>query len=425
MRLLVLTNIPSPYQVDLLDAVSGFRGDLELHAMFCAASEQDRQFDVPDRFPFAATMLQSRRFPGTPKDWHWPSGLPHALEALLPIDVAVLSGSYTMPAVLAARRWLTRRRVPWLYWGETPEKRRSTRTWRSLRTTYLEWFLRPAAGVLGIGVRATAAYRSIVDGCRRSTNPGAAEPTDQVSGNMLVFNIPYAPRLDPLLDPPSTLRVHAERLRRQWKTPDPIVALFSGSLQRRKAPDVLVNAMALAADAVPRLRVHFVGDGPMRRYLETQVAARGLANRVRFDGFLRGDNLWAAYLGADVFVLPTRGHEGWGVVVGEAMAAGLPAVVTDRVGCADDLIEPAATGFRVAVDDPAALAKKLVELADDDQRRRRIGAAAREAARRVNAQAVAARMVSALKSVSSRPTGSPTTQAATDRDGNQDPVHAA
>ena len=87
------------------------------------------------------------------------------------------------------------------------------------------------------------------------------------------------------------------------------------------------------------------------------------------------DSVATAYHDAELFVLPTL-HDGWGFVVAEAMACGLPVVVTDTCG-ALDLVEPGQTGWIVPAGDANALAAVLREASGDRARLAAMGAAAR------------------------------------------------
>ena len=78
-------------------------------------------------------------------------------------------------------------------------------------------------------------------------------------------------------------------------------------------------------------------------------------------GFVNQSELPAVYASADVLVLPSDGQETWGLVVNEAMACGVPAVVSDAVGCGPDLIEPGRTGATFPFGDIAALAAAIEE----------------------------------------------------------------
>lgn len=388
MRLLFLTNIPSPYQVDFFTALAQ-RPEVSIHVIFCAASEHDRQFSVPEQFPFPATVLDSRRLPGTPKDWHRCPELGSVLDERLPIDLAILSGSYFMPAVRLARRYMIRRRIPWYYWGENPRKKGAIgfkgRLKQRLKERYLRWFLAPAAGAFGVGTLACDTFRQLV---------AAGRP---------VVNLPYAPNLDPLLSPSAETLQAAAGLRAAWPVADPIVVLFSGSLSHRKAPDLLLEAFAEAARAEPRLCLAYAGDGPLAPSLAAEVARRDLAGRVRFLGFVEGPALHAAYLAANLFVLPTRTHEGWGVVVQEALAAGLPAIVSDRVGCHADLVDGNGSIRVVPVGDSPRLADAILALARRSDRTS-VSQHTRAVARAADARSSAARLAKTLTQAA--PTGS-------------------
>ena len=82
---------------------------------------------------------------------------------------------------------------------------------------------------------------------------------------------------------------------------------------------------------------------------------------VRFEGFKNQSELPRYYAAADVLVLPSE-SETWGLVVNEAMASGLPAIVSKAVGCSPDLIQEGVTGYTYPVGDAAALAQRIEEL---------------------------------------------------------------
>ena len=70
--------------------------------------------------------------------------------------------------------------------------------------------------------------------------------------------------------------------------------------------------------------------------------------------------------------------EPWGLVVNEAMAAGLPVIASERVGCVDDLVVDGKTGVVIGADSPSSLAKAMTRLADDAPLRQAMGVAARQ-----------------------------------------------
>jgi glycosyltransferase involved in cell wall biosynthesis len=112
--------------------------------------------------------------------------------------------------------------------------------------------------------------------------------------------------------------------------------------------------------------LHIVGSGPEEARYRELAARAGL--RVVFSGFLNQHDLVKAYASADCLALPSR--ETWGMVCNEALASGLPLVVSDAVGSAPDLVEPGITGevFRYGDVDglAAALARVRRRVATDD-----------------------------------------------------------
>jgi glycosyltransferase involved in cell wall biosynthesis len=117
------------------------------------------------------------------------------------------------------------------------------------------------------------------------------------------------------------------------------VLIFSGKLMSIKAPEMILRAVnALSEPIKSRVLVVFLGEGVLREPLKLE--AQNLGIRTHFLGFQNQSKLSSFYHGADLLVLPTRTSETWGLVVNEALLHGLPALVSDTVGSAVDLITP-------------------------------------------------------------------------------------
>lgn len=154
------------------------------------------------------------------------------------------------------------------------------------------------------------------------------------------------------------------------------VATFVGRLGKEKNVELLIRAVA--AYAGPRIRLLIVGDGPDRARLEAIVSELGVQSRVTFAGYLQRPEVTAAYLLSDAFVFAST-SETQGLVVGEAMATGLPivAVQDDAVG---DFVTDGTNGLLVP-EDPRALAAALGGLLADDPTRARFAEASSQRAR--------------------------------------------
>ena len=101
-----------------------------------------------------------------------------------------------------------------------------------------------------------------------------------------------------------------------------------------------------------------VGDGPERASLQAQAEDSLYAADIHFAGHQGAAGLPRYYAFAGCFVLPST-REPWGLVVNEAMACGLPVIVSDRCGCAEDLLAPGGNGFVFAPETPGALRSAL------------------------------------------------------------------
>jgi len=143
------------------------------------------------------------------------------------------------------------------------------------------------------------------------------------------------------------------------------VILFCSKLQERKHCDHLISAYARLSQldaAAPNPYLVIVGDGHQRPALERQAAATGIAG-IRFCGFRNQSELPRFFDLATVFVLPSR-HEPWGLIVNEVMNAARPAIVSDHVGCAPDLIAAGVNGCIYPAGDVAALTGALRRVLD-------------------------------------------------------------
>lgn len=200
-----------------------------------------------------------------------------------------------------------------------------------------------------------------------------------------IFDVPHF--VDNARFAASAAEARAQRavLREQWRIPPgALCVLFVGKVEPKKRLADLVHAAAAAAAQGVRLHLLVVGEGPLR--LQAEAQAGGLGVPATFAGFLNQSELGRAYACADVLVLPSDAGETWGLVVNEAMACGLPAVVSHLVGCGPDLVAEGVTGHTYPCGDVATLGTVLVRLARDPAACAAMGERARE---RVQAYSVA------------------------------------
>jgi glycosyltransferase involved in cell wall biosynthesis len=171
--------------------------------------------------------------------------------------------------------------------------------------------------------------------------------------------------------------------------------LFAGKLESIKRPVDLIEAARWMTGGT---RLLIVGAGPLREPC-AQLAAR-LQVSADFRGFLNQSELPRAYAIADALVLPSE-RESWGLAVNEAMACGLPAVVSDGVGCGPDLVSPGITGEIYPVGDTKALAERLERIFGEVRTEKRRSHRCRERVGAYSLRAATEGLVAACRSVMS------------------------
>ena len=120
--------------------------------------------------------------------------------------------------------------------------------------------------------------------------------------------------------------------------------------------------------------------------------------RIQYEGFQAPESLPIYFARADIFVLPSR-HDGWGVVVNQALAAGLPIIVSDTVGAGLDYVENGINGVRVDAGRVDALYEAMKNLIQNPEMAREWGLKSRERARTLTPEAGADKWVHVVETL--------------------------
>ena len=165
-------------------------------------------------------------------------------------------------------------------------------------------------------------------------------------------------------------RVAAARWRERLRLPEHFF-LASSRFVAKKNLTRLLDAYAGYRQRAGAAAWHLVllGDGEMRAEVESRIAELQLAGSVVLPGFAQYDELPAYYGLASAFVHASA-TEQWGLVVNEAMAAGLPVIVSERCGCAPDLVRNGVNGFTFDPDHIQPARGQMHRVAADDARAR-------------------------------------------------------
>jgi glycosyltransferase involved in cell wall biosynthesis len=350
-RLVILTEIISPYRIPLFNALA--RSDsVEPHVIFLAENDPGlRQWRVyKDEIRFSYEVLPSRRMQLGSRSLLLNGGLASALRSARPD--ALLCGGYNYVASWQALLWAKHHGVPFLLWSESHqnELRRS----RALVEFLKDEFLHRCSGF-------------IVPGSAAREYLHVHRVHDEV-----IFTAPNAVDNNLFSTAAAEARKSASARRRELNLPDRY-GLFVGRLVREKG---VFELLAAYAKLDTRLREQFglvfAGDGVCRKQLEEQSLsiAPGV---VRFAGFVHREQLAVYYALAEILILPTY-TDTWGLVVNEAMACGLPVILTNEAGCSADLVQENWNGYRVPSKDESSLAIAIEKLAKQPELSAKMGA---------------------------------------------------
>ena len=271
-------------------------------------------------------------------------------------DCYVLSGLWTSVTFLACALVLALRRRSWVLWLERPHlDSLKPKTIRWARDALRRCMFARSSAVLCIGTAARDVYAEM------------GVPREKL------FVLPYCcdtqrfETVDPNL---------VASVRRRYNLIGKTVLLFSGQMIERKGVDTLIDAFKRVAQIRSRFALLLLGDGPKRPDYERMVSSE-LQSSVHFAGHVSQNELPEHFAAADIFVFPSR-HDGWGVVINEACAAGLPVIATQQTGSAYDLVEDGKSGFVFDRDDVNGFADRMLRLIDDPALRKRFGLRSRE-----------------------------------------------
>lgn len=195
-----------------------------------------------------------------------------------------------------------------------------------------------------------------------------------------LYPSPYAVDNERFARQADAIRQRRTEIRRRWKIPDDAFCiLFCGKFIPKKRPFDLVKAVRiLIGDGrVQTLHLLFVGSGELGSRLRTGCRVvwdaeadiygylqsdNSQVPNATFAGFLNQTEISTAYVAADCLVLPSDHGETWGLVVNEAMASGLPCIMSSACGCAEDLALISGNHTSFGLGDIGSLATKILEL---------------------------------------------------------------
>jgi glycosyltransferase involved in cell wall biosynthesis len=210
-----------------------------------------------------------------------------------------------------------------------------------------------------------------------------------------LYFVPHAADNERLRADASTLAPDRTNLRRRFgirEDSGPVI-LTVARIIAIKQPLMLLKAFQILRSS-RRCTLLIVGSGELEGALRAQVQKHQIPDVV-MPGFMNQSEITQAYACGDIFALPSI-SETWGLSVNEAMNFGLPIVVSDKVGCAVDLVRDGENGYVIPFQSPEALADRLARLVDSKAMRRQFGEASLARVQRWNYDVAAAGVRNAI-----------------------------
>jgi len=355
MKLAVLFENLGPYHVARLAALASH---CDLLAVEQHRSTAEYDWHPSAQVPFRrVTLFENAGVPTGSSSQLAPQAISEVLSGFDP-DVIAVPGWACEPAISAVT-WALRRRVPVIVMSESQEI-------DFPRTILREWIKR--------------CYLICCDGALVGGRP-QSDYVVKLGMNVSRIRVGYDVVDNGYFDSGADrARANAAALREQHGLPERYFLAVARFIEKKNLPRLIqafadfLRAMDEQPQASSLWHLVVLGDGALRGELEERVTALQLGTRVLMPGFKQYPELPLHYGLAQAFILAST-TEQWGLVVNEAMASGLPVLVSERCGCARDLVQPGVNGYTFDPLDVSALTGLMVRLAENEDRRQAMGEA--------------------------------------------------
>lgn len=327
MKVLFLTNYPSPYRVDFFNLLGQY---VDLTVIFTERPQKQNERPLAwfhEDYEHFKTVFLERYFDV--------SGIHFYLDIfsyLKPSYDVILFGGYASPTFMLAMEYLRHRKIP--FFIEADGGLLKSESW--IKRYIKRHFIGSASGWFSSSLITTKYFLHY-----------GAESTK-------IYMYPFTSLRERDIKKAQAVGLSDKReLRNELQMKEGVVLLAVGQMIHRKGHDVLLRAVKELPENVG---VYLVGGEPLEEY--QMLVSEQSSSHIHFIGFQGEDELKKYYGAADLFVMPTR-EDVWGLVVNEAMSYGLPVISTDRCGAALALIEDGVNGFIVPTENVDALKEAI------------------------------------------------------------------
>lgn len=325
MKIVLVTNIPSPYRVIVYDEIALKYGE-DFHVIYCAAIEKNRKWKLPE-IRHQHTFLKAKRIG---KTIYYKSDVLKQLRRQGP-DIIIIAGFN--PVSLAVRIYAILKKIRTIEYTDSwiDSIKQLSIFHKKLRRISLKY----------------------VDACICASTKGREYLVEYGVFKEKVFisplvinNLHFKPFLNCKKD---------------------FHLMFSGQFVAGKLPFFVVDVCNEVKKVIPALRILLIGDGPLKEPLIQSLLASGI--NFEYPGFIQQNELPMYYSKAKILLFPTL-RDSWGIVANEAFAAGMPVITCKNAGVSNELVIDNHNGYILPLD-AKCWSEKIIELLQDENKYKR------------------------------------------------------
>lgn len=364
LKVLYLTNIPSPYRVDFFNELGKL---CELTVLFEreTASDRDKAWAT-----YTNSFFQKKQLNGISISADSALSLGAITHLMKNRYDIIIVGGYSTPTAMLTILFMKVNKIPFVLNADGGLIKEEFRL--------IEWvkkfFISSADGFLSTG-KETDKYLIHY----------GAEKTK-------IYHYPFSSVKEDIIPPSVLTKCEKDKLRKKLNIEEDKVLVSVGQFIYRKGFDVLIKAMVHLNDSV----LYIIGGEPTEEYM-TLLEEYAIDN-VKFLPFMEQEKLFQFYRAADIFVLSTR-EDIWGLVINEAMSQGLPVITTNRCVAGLELVTDYENGFLVQAEDEEMLVQRIKILLENEELREKMSNVSLDVIRGYSIETMAKRHLEIMKEI--------------------------
>jgi len=338
---------------------------IQYNAPLFTLLKEKKNFSIKVFYTWGTSVLENKYDPGFGKSINWDIPLLEGYDYVLEKNIATQPGSHHFKGIdnpelikhieewqadaILVYGWAFKshlqclryfhKKIPVYFRGDSTllDEKKGFHFRKLIRRIFLTWVYRHVDKALYVGIENKKYFLA-----------------HGLLSDQLIF-APHAIDNERFSEPDTFYQEKAKSWKQSLQIPDQaFVYLFAGKLEPKKNPLLLAHAFMEIENS--NLRLIFVGNGPLEHQLKNLCENDG---RIIFINFQNQQQMPVVYRLADIFVLPSQGPgETWGLAINEAMACGIPVLVSDKCGAAADLVNQY-TGWIFASGNKLALKNSL------------------------------------------------------------------